>query len=102
MHASDSPHPDPLPQAGEGGCRAVRRLAQAALLAVALAAPAAACPDLADAPSSHWSLRAEHGVQSLVTPCGDAFYSTGINVLDGEIPKRPMPDHLGYDWHRYY
>ena len=23
-------------------------------------------------------------------------------LLDGEIPKRPVPDHVRYDWRRYY
>jgi hypothetical protein len=74
------------------------------LLLIALAVPftALACPDLATAASSRWTLRADHGVATLVTPCGSAFYSAGINVLDGEIPKRPVPGHEGYDWRRYY
>jgi hypothetical protein len=65
-------------------------------------ATAQACPDLADAPSSRWTLRAEAGAQWLVTPCGERFYSIGINVLDGEIPKREVEGRTRYDWHRYY
>ncbi len=63
---------------------------------------ARACPDLATAPSSRWTLRAEHGVDWLVTPCGERFYSIGVNVLDGEIPKLPVPGRVRYDWRRYY
>ncbi|MBV8653762.1 MAG: hypothetical protein JO255_20035 [Alphaproteobacteria bacterium] len=65
-------------------------------------AAALACPDLAAAPSTRWTLRAEGGREWLVTPCGERFYSTGINVLDGDIPKQPMPGHVGYEWQRYY
>lgn len=69
---------------------------------VSWSAIAQACPDLADAPSTRWSVRAENGRDWLVTPCGDRFYSTGINVLDGDIPKQPVPGRVRYDWQRYY
>ena len=63
---------------------------------------AQACPDLADAPTTRWSVQTEGCCDWLMTPCGERFYSTGINVLDGEIPKQPMPGHVGYEWQRYY
>jgi hypothetical protein len=55
----------------------------AAIALLAAAAPAAACADFAQAPSSRWSTVAERGASWLVTPCGDRFYSVGINVVDG-------------------
>src|SRR6185312_13969152 len=103
MRAPDSPHPDPLPHAGEGTRRGMLRLIAATVLAAAFGSPAAfACPDLESAPSSRWSFRSEHGARFLVTPCGDSFYSIGVNVLDGEIPQQPVPGHERYDWRRYY
>src|SRR6185437_7900160 len=69
---------------------------------LAWSAGAAACPGLADAPSSRWSLKSEGGVDWLVTPCGGRFFSIGVNVLDGEIPKEPVPGRVRYDWRRYY
>jgi hypothetical protein len=85
----------------------LRRLALAAgLVACTLALrpdAAAACPDLASAPSSRWSLRQEDGAKFLATPCGDRFFSLGVNVLDDEVPKQPLPDNrLRYDWRRFY
>lgn len=85
----------------------LRRLALAAGLVAGMAAlrpeAAAACPDLAQSPSSRWSLRYENGADYLATPCGDRFFSLGINVLDDEVPKQPLPDNrLRYDWRRFY
>src|SRR5215472_1635630 len=108
--AEPPPHPPgaprrapPSPRWGEGIKERLRCLTAASLL-LALASPLAAyaCPDLASAPSTRWTLRTEHGVATLVTPCGESFYSNGVNVVDGEIPKKPMPGHQGYDWQRYY
>jgi len=75
-----------------------------ALAAFLLAAPSAAhaCADFAKAPSTHWSTVKEDGVAWLVTPCGDRFYSLGINVFDGVIPRREVPGRMRYDWHRSY
>jgi hypothetical protein len=68
-----------------------------------LAAPSAvrAC-DFAKAPSTHCSTVKEDGAAWLVTPCGDRFYSLGINVFDGVIPRREVPGRVRYDWHRHY
>ena len=57
-------------------------LLRRALLCCALPlAPALAC-DFDHAPSSHWSLAVDNGVDWLKTPCGDRFYSLGVNILD--------------------
>jgi len=37
-----------------------------------------------------------------VTPCGERMFSTGVNVLDSEVPRAALPSRLRYDWHRYY
>jgi hypothetical protein len=62
-----------------------------------LASPAFAC-DLATAPSDRWSVVADHGVQWLKTPCGDRFYSLGVNVLDGGYPWRVHDNKTWYSW----
>jgi hypothetical protein len=72
--------------------------------AVVLAAPLsafAAC-DLATAPSSRWSLTTESGAAWLKTPCGDRFYSLGVNTLDGGYSWRTMGDKVAYNWPTYY
>src|SRR5207245_6994141 len=66
------------------------------------ATPGAAC-DLAHAPASRWSVHAENGTDWLVDPCGERFYSVGINVLDSEVPKQPLTDgRVRYEWRRFY
>jgi hypothetical protein len=78
---------------------------RAALAALALLlAPAAAhaCADFAAASSSRWQVVTEGASRFLATPCGDRFYSLGINVLDSEVPKREVPGRTRYDWRRFY
>ena len=64
-------------------------LAGVAVVLLALTVPgtlvptASACPDLARAPSSRWQVTVDQGVAWLVTPCGDRFFSLGVNVVDG-------------------
>jgi hypothetical protein len=68
----------------------------AALLADAPVA-AAACK-LADAPTTHWSVVDNHGVKWLKTPCGERFYSLGVNALDGGYPWREHDGKIWYSW----
>jgi hypothetical protein len=57
-----------------------------------------ACPDLAHASSSRWRVTVDDGIAWLVTPCGDRFFSLGVNVVDsGSEGERPR-----YSWKRYY
>src|SRR5262249_25001479 len=84
----------------------IRRLAlcvgAAWLGAVTLTIPASAC-DLATAPTSRWSLVAEDAISWLKTPCGERFYSLGVNILDGgngEHAKLGVA-YTGYDWQRF-
>src|SRR5206468_6371781 len=62
-----------------------------------------ACADFAAAPSTRWSLVQEGGVSWLVTPCGERFFSLGVNVLDGgsfEHQKRGTA-YSGYRWEAF-
>jgi hypothetical protein len=73
-------------------------LAAAVIAAAAPAGTASACTDFTAAPSSRWSLAKEGGVAWLVTPCGDRFFSLGVNVLDGGYPEREKDGKLWYSW----
>jgi len=72
--------------------------AAVALLTASCAASAFACADFAVAPSTRWSLTVEHGVSWLVTPCGDRFFSLGVNILDGGYPEREKAGKVYYSW----
>src|SRR5579863_9390971 len=73
------------------------RLVLSALLVALPLATARAC-DFDRAPSSRWSLAAEAGVWWLKTPCGDRFYSLGVNILDGGYPQRAKASKVYYSW----
>ena len=73
------------------------RLVVCALLTACSCAAARAC-DLADAPTSRWSLARDNGVWWLKTPCGERFYSIGVNALDGGYPDREDNGKLYYSW----
>ena len=68
--------------------------------AVLCAGTASACTDFTAAPSTRWSLTAEHGVSWLVTPCGERFFSLGVNVLDGgNLEHEKVGEtYSGYSW----
>ena len=74
----------------------------AALLIAGNAAAALAC-DFDHAATSHWSVASENGVEWLKTPCGDRFYSLGVNILDGGNgeKKRLGEAYTGYDWAKF-
>ena len=77
----------------------VRAVIATAFAAVALC-PALAC-DLDHAPTSRWSLAREDGVWWLVTPCGQRFYSRGVNILDGGYPEREKDGKVWYSWRAF-
>ena len=54
--------------------------------------------DFEHAPSSRWSLAADGGVWWLKTPCGERFYSLGVNILDGGYPDRTYDRKVYYSW----
>ena len=59
--------------------------------------------ELAQVVAPHWGVHSENGAEWLVDPCGERFYSVGINVLDSEVPKLPLPDgRKRYEWRRFY
>ncbi len=76
---------------------AFTRFVLCALLAACSGAAAWAC-DFDHAPSSRWSLARENGVSWLRTPCGDRFYSLGVNILDGGYPDRDKDGKVYYSW----
>jgi hypothetical protein len=59
--------------------------------------PAAGC-DIASAPTTRWAIVSNHGVDWLRTPCGDRFYSLGVNALDGGYPWREHDGKTWYSW----
>ncbi len=69
-----------------------------ALLALALfISPAKAC-DLDRVSSSRWSVVTQNGVSWLKDPCGERFYSIGVNLVDGGYPERKKSGKLYYNW----
>jgi hypothetical protein len=59
------------------------------------------CKDFAMAPSSRWSLTTQAGVSWLVTPCGERFFTLGVNVLDGGYPERERAGKIWYSWRAF-
>jgi hypothetical protein len=83
--------------------RALHRWALAIVILMVLhAGIVGACPDLAQAPSSQWRTAAPTGVFWLMTPCGERFFSIGINALDGGQPMRTPGGHPAYHWETFY
>jgi hypothetical protein len=60
----------------------LRLLSVAAALLIGAAAPAFACADFAKAPSSRWTVERVDGRAWLITPCGERFFSLGVNVIN--------------------
>ena len=75
----------------------------AAALALFPAGDAFACTDFAAAPSTRWSLSTENGASWLVTPCGERFFSLGVNVLDGGNSEHAKVGkaYSGYSWEAF-
>jgi hypothetical protein len=78
--------------------RQIRWAVAAALALAALCSAAAFGCDFERAPSDRWSLVREDGVSWLKTPCGDRFFSLGVNVLDGGYPAREKDGKVYYSW----
>ena len=75
------------------------------LAAVSLLAPAArggAACTWATAPEARWTLASDGGVAWLVTPCGERFYSIGINGIDGGGPRRQAGGRVYYHWPTFF
>src|SRR5205823_3488767 len=74
----------------------------AAALVLASPGRAPACRDFAQAPGARWRLVSRHGVDWLVTPCGDLFFSVGLNTLDGGAPAPEVGGRTAYYWGSFY
>jgi hypothetical protein len=62
----------------------------------------AACADFSRAPGAKWQTVVEEGVHWLVTPCGERFFSIGVNALEGGYAQR-LPDvRIAYHWGTFY
>jgi hypothetical protein len=72
------------------------------LLVLLYASGSRACPDLAQAPHSRWHTHLEDGVSWLVTPCGQRFFSLGVNAMDGGQPWRLDRGRTAYHWGAFY
>ncbi|HEX3881777.1 MAG TPA: hypothetical protein VHW66_03900 [Stellaceae bacterium] len=73
-------------------------IAAAALLLSGRAAPAC---DFASAPTDRWAIAHRGDSAWLVTPCGEPFYSLGVNVLDGGYPAREKDGKTYYSWQAF-
>jgi hypothetical protein len=82
--------------------RRISAIAGAVLLAGAASPASAAACDLATAPTSHWSLVEEDGVDWFKTPCGNRFFSLGVNTLDGGYSWRTQGNKVAYNWQTFY
>ena len=71
------------------------------LVALLALAPATveACTDFGQASSSRWTTQRDDGASWLVTPCGDRFFSLGVNVIDGGS-SYPSPERR-YHWRHF-
>jgi hypothetical protein len=67
------------------------------LLLTASALPVAAC-DLDTTSTTRWTIAQQGGARFLVTPCGEKFFSLGVNVIDGGTSGGPL-GRPRYDWH---
>lgn len=74
----------------------------AALVSSVAPALARSC-DFDHAPSTRWAIAREDGVAWLKTPCGDRFYSLGVNIVDGGNGERLKAGagYTGYDWRKF-
>ncbi len=82
--------------------RSVRPALLAILLLVASHGLALACRDFAHAPGSRWRVESRDGVAWLVTPCGDPFFSIGVNTVDGGAPARELGGRVAYHWGTFF
>jgi hypothetical protein len=89
--------------AGNARATLIRAVVSATLILIGAALPGAeafACRTLAEAPHSRWSVSVRAGRSWLTTPCGDRFFSIGVNVLNGGAP--PVAGRPGYYWPALY
>ena len=68
-----------------------------AIFAVSLVPAARAC-DLDSTSATRWTITKAGSARFLVTPCGERFFSRGVNVIDGGISGAQL-GRPHYDWH---
>jgi hypothetical protein len=61
-----------------------------------------ACNNLGEAPHSRWSTIIHGGVHWLITPCGERFFSLGVNVMDGAVTEAFSNERSAYHWARFH
>ena len=78
------------------------RFLRATLVLVFSVVPAAAmaCDDFGKAQNSRWRVESAAGIAWLVTPCGDRFFSIGVNIVDGG--SRARDGVHGYFWSSFH
>ena len=60
------------------------------------------CRDLREAPHSRCGTTVDGGVHWLLTPCGERFFSVGVNVMDGGEPQQFSNGRIAYHWGTFY
>src|SRR4051794_39123995 len=100
--------PDLRERAARLGGRRIGPIVRRYAIALAAAAmllrvgSAAACDDFAAAPSSRWSIAAGEAGPVLLTPCGDPFFSLGVNAIDGGAGAEDAANpERAYRWERF-
>jgi hypothetical protein len=63
---------------------------------------AGACTDPGEALHSRWQTIVQDGVHWLVTPCGERFFSIGVNAAEGGYPQRFPDKRTAYHWGTFY
>ena len=69
---------------------------------VKFCSPAQACADYDQARNSRWSVARVDGAAWLMTPCGERFFSIGVNVLDGGDKKPDARERNSYAWSSFH
>lgn len=76
-----------------------------ALLLIRISSPlsqAYSCTQFDLAPHTQWRITTHNEVFWLLTPCGERWYSLGVNVVNGGYPSRLFQERLSYHWPTYY
>ena len=74
----------------------------ACLFAAFSSAPSEASCRLTEVPENAWRLTVVDGVSWLVNPCGELFFSLGVNMVSGGGPRREAGGRIYYYWPHYY
>jgi hypothetical protein len=64
------------------------------------ASDSSACADFHSAPSSRWSIGKSAAGPVLLSPCGEPFFSLGVNAVDGGASSASMTPRA-YRWDRF-